>query len=568
MKPEEVIAQYQSALDAAYATVNDVETRYNNAVQQLAAVPPPSSQSYDPTAAEGAWARVKELETSMAKAREQYATVLRQRADAATKARSELKTPEERTAYTARLEAQAAEDNAKAETIKQQNAERAANSAAGKGYRTNAEVEKSVRETPEAEGKTRSAVVGGRKVVQTSDGKGNWYISEDQGPADATQAPEAKGAKRTAVVGGRNVEQEADGKGNWVTVKDVGPVSKPEDALTPGGRAADQATATTALALAQTNLQAAQTNRDKAAVDLATAQRAARQAPTDAQAQKAIETAQKQLDLAVQRETEAIAQLRILNPIAASQAQATLDQTRATTQRTELGTLYGLDARIQAIKAQIASGQIKPEEGDALLQQEIRASVTGITARDDQVNATTIRQQDASLAASKAGNYTSGFGAAMSNFTKLNDTVQPGSDAAGLGFLASMRLLGNQLNTYGPAPSTAAMQSPLLQSVRPTPPPPAPPPAQVQTPTGMPPVTLNINLGSGAAYGGAAPQTPASIQANGGTLSGLLPAGVAGTAADPRNAVPAMLQPDAPATPSDVDRVWGRQTRGAMTSWD
>lgn len=123
MKPDEIAKQYDAAIATALKAVNDVENRYNAAIDRLNTTSPtiPSESGFgaptDNPAYKQVADQVRELEGSMAKAREQHTILLRQKAEAQSNASREANlTPEQK----AKLEADAAHSLAQADQSKAQ----------------------------------------------------------------------------------------------------------------------------------------------------------------------------------------------------------------------------------------------------------------------------------------------------------------------------------------------------------------------------------------------------------------------------------------------------------------
>jgi hypothetical protein len=328
---------------------------------------------------------------------------------------------------------------------------------------------------------------------------------------------------------------------------------------------------------AQADLRLAQSNADQAALQVQQLQ-ANLNATSDEDRRRAIQlelsskqtsldAANQQLDLA--RRT-ADATVRQVGANVAS-TEAGTESTLQGIQKNQLGALYGAQQRAREIGNMIASGQIGPEEGTQLLHDHLTTAIQGTTpfelGKFQTETDTSRRTQDVGLAQSKMSDYTSGMSSLLNWFNTANANADPGSDVVGRGFLAGMNMLGNKLQEYGNVPHPP--MSPLLQSVRPGGASlPAAAPAPVAT---TPPAAagggggghqITINIGPGGADTG---QTPA-----------MLPPGDAGTSRDPRfaglpsqitsqgqigtaisrDAVPAMLQQDQPATPDHVAGLW------------
>lgn len=273
----------------------------------------------------------------------------------------------------------------------------------------------------------------------------------------------------------------------------------PEQQLTPGGRATDTAIANTAEATAAANLKTAQTKATQAEVDLANAQRQARQAPTDTQAQAAIQTAQRSLDLAIEERSAALEQLRKLNPIAAQQAEANLQRTQEQTKQAKLGDLYGLKDRVKEIRDLIASGEIDPKDGDNMIAAAQRGTTVYDVMKQSQADRSTARGQDVSNKNQLAGTFGSTFNSGLSTIADMNKYAAVGSSAGADAFVALLNMAQDRLKQYelppatptdylGPSNPLSGVISAAQQQVA---------PAAVPAGTGAQPITINI--GSGAA---------------------------------------------------------------------
>jgi hypothetical protein len=352
------------------------------------------------------------------------------------------------------------------------------------------------------------------------------------------------------------------------------PPKTPDEALTTGQKAVDTATAANAGATAQANLTTLEANAAQAQANLEDAQRRSRQAPSDAQAQQAIQnaldTAQTQNDTAQQ----ALAQAKALAPGAVAQQGATLASTQAATAASTAGvqqgllgtTLYGLQDKIKQIHDLIAAGQLTPQDADQMIAAAKRGTTPYEVAQRQATDALTARGQDVTNRDSLASTYGTLMGGAGTMFGDLNKNGQPGSDASGRAYLAMMGMAQDYLKSQQVAPATptdylgtgpnptpspignmvnqaqqqlASGQGPGVATVPngaqtmpfsgPTPlpqpmpygggPPVATPMGQTTDSTGH---TITINIG-GTGANGAPPATPAPVVAP----------GVAGTGLDP-----------------------------------
>jgi len=427
---------------------------------------------------------------------------------------------------------------------------------------------------PAGEKRQRLDTTAGNQLVtitEVADGRGGWTLDKDtpiakvdipgvtpKGSADTiTAAPTSEWilkngalernpayvpptkATPTGAVPTSQYVYDAEGKPveNPGYVPPVKPKT-PTELLTPGQAAADTAAVTTAQPMADTALSAAQTNAKIAEANLADAQRRLAQAPTDAQAEQAITTAQKALELANTGLEDAQAQARAEGPGRLAQQQATLESTQQATQKGKLGDLYGRQDRIKQIRDLIASGEIKPQDADAMIAAEMRGTTVYDVQKQRASEASTARGQDVSNKNQLASTFGSTFNSSLNTFGDLNKTGAVGSDATGKAFLATLGLAQDYLKSYaqpaatptdylgtGPSPIggmvNAAQQNLAAPPALPAAPPPLPINAQ---PPAVAPVTINIGGASGSP--GAPPvQTPA-----------LLSPGYAGTQNDPRYA--------------------------------
>jgi len=305
---------------------------------------------------------------------------------------------------------------------------------------------------------------------------------------------------------------------------------------TAGAQASDAAVASTAQGVAEANLATAQ-------LALADAQRRARQSPNDEQAQLAITTAQKGLELANKGLEQAQAQTAAEAPGRLAQQQATLESTQQATQKGKLGDLYGRPDRIKQIRDLIASGEIKPQDADSMIAAEMRGTTVYDVQKQQAAEASTARGQDVSNKNQLASTFGSTFNQGMQTFGDLNKTGAIGSDATGKAFLATLGLAQDYLKSYaqptatptdylgtGPSPIGGMVNAAQQQMAAPAALPAAPPPLPIngQPPT-VAPVTINIGGQPGS------PGTPPVQQ------PALLSPGYAGTQNDPRTA----MTPDA-----------------------
>lgn len=289
---------------------------------------------------------------------------------------------------------------------------------------------------------------------------------------------------------------------------------------TAGQRAVDTATATTAGPAAETALQTAQTNAKKAQAELEDAQRRARQSPTDQQAQAAIQAAVQSSQLANQQLEAAIKQAGALNPIAVQQAQATLAQTQQNVAKGLQGDLYGRREQLQQIRDLLASGDIKPEEADAMSSALNRGTTVYQAMQQAQVDRQAARTQDVSNKNALAGNFASTFTGGLSTLSEMNKYAPVGSTKGADAFVALLNMSQQRLKDYEVAPAQATN---YLGPLQPSPVGSMVNAAQQQMSTAQPQTNaqqpITINIGSGAA---SQPQAQPLLQP-----------GQAGTASDP-----------------------------------
>jgi hypothetical protein len=495
---DQIRQQYQEAVSEARNAYTNASEQLSYALSQLDAAP----EETDPTALSSPLtqkrkelqARVDTLQKTYNDAQQSYTTVLTQRASASTKAADDSDP-----ATKARLQAQADADTARATQIK-------------------AEVNEYLATAPD------------RRAVATQDARLK-KAQADEAEYSLALARETDPQKREAAQAALERARADTARVQAETAQIGRPAPR-----TPEQQRTDTATATTAEAtagvaggLAESTLKKAQADADTAAQNLVNAQRAARQAPTDAQAQAAITTAQKALDLANQNLEQQIAQAGNLNPIAVQQAQATLDRSKQTIQQTQLGDLYGRPQQLQQIRDLVAAGEITPQQADGMSAALNSGTTVYQALQQAQSDRATARTQDVSNKNALAGNFTSAFTSGFSQLADMNKYAPPGSTAGADAFVGLLNMAQDRLKGYEVAPaqqtdylsqtpSTSVGQMANLAQQQ-TAPPVAAAPAPVEQGH-----TININIGgSGAASN---PQPPTTAP---------LPAGVAGTPNDPRN---------------------------------
>jgi hypothetical protein len=291
--------------------------------------------------------------------------------------------------------------------------------------------------------------------------------------------------------------------------------------LTPGQRAVDVATAGTAGGIAEANLRKAQADADTAALNLQNAQTVARQKPTDAQAQQAIATAQRQLDLANQQLEQTIAQAGNLNPIALDQARATLARSKQLIEKDQLGDLYGRQEQIRQIKALVQSGEMSPAEADMAVSALNRGTTVFDAQKQMQADRSIARGQDVSSRNQLAGTFGSMATSSFGQLADMNKYATPGSSAGADAFVAMLNMAQSRLKDYAMPPAQETnylgpigqMASPVsgmvnaaqqqLAAAPVVQPAPQPVPVSAAAPSPAQPITINIGapqaaMGSGA----------------------------------------------------------------------
>jgi hypothetical protein len=300
-------------------------------------------------------------------------------------------------------------------------------------------------------------------------------------------------------------------------------------ALLPSETRTAGAQATTAEATAAVAPQAAQAAVDKAQADVSRTQleiqdlqRQLRQAPTDEQAQTAIQLqlAQKQTEL--QTANQQLDSARQLLPLTVQRQQQIIQQT-------QLGPLYGVEEQKAKIRDMIASGQITADAGNQLLSDWVTKQATGAgsyeRAQQQDLYNRDIRQQDMTFNQGMAGHASNFLNTGIGQLTQALGTMTPGHGAEFAGAVQAYSNLWNQIGqryAQPPAPPSAVSQAPVV----------------------------HINIGSG---------TPTSSDQPAMPQPGALTTGV------PSPAQPGQPQPANPnvpdnmraATPQDVMALWG-----------
>jgi hypothetical protein len=225
-----------------------------------------------------------------------------------------------------------------------------------------------------------------------------------------------------------------------------------------------QAQAAVSPQLAQTAVDQATANVNKTLTELQDLQRQLRQAPTDEQAQQAIQTqlAQKQVEL--QTAQQQLDQAKQLMPIAVAQGQANVGATQANTAltqqniaKTAQGPIFGISDQIAKYKQMIASGQIQPEEANAAIDDWLTKQVTGASTFERQQQANTFNQNqyqtqtdfNRSMAQTAGSFMNQGLG----TLTSALGTMTPGHGAEYAGAVQALAGLWNQIGSRYPAPA-------------------------------------------------------------------------------------------------------------------
>ena len=514
--PDDILQQYEAPVAEARNAYQAAAAQIQFVQDQLDAIPQPEDVSPgSPGEAQALKrkelsARLESVQKMYTSAQEAYTTVLRQRADAVTKVRDEAD-PAKR----AQLDAQAKLDTARADQV----------AAEAKEY-TSPESTQARKDAAAADVRLKTA--------QADEAQYNLDLARETDPIkraqlqaqlDQAKATTARIQKETAQIGQpapRTPEQQRADAAAATTAEAQAanaPTVASAQATTAQAQAtAAQATANTAADRASADLQRAQADAATAQIALQDAQRKARQAPTDAQAQQALDAAQRASDLANQQLEQQIAQAKTLNPIAAQQAQATLDSTKANLQKGVLGDLYGRQEQIRQIKSLVASGDILPNEADQMIAAMNRGTTVFDAQRQAQADRLNARGQTASNLNSLAGNFTSTFNSGLGTLADMNKYAQIGSTAGADAFVALLNMAQDRLSKYqlpdaqtadylgsgGPAPqsSVGALATAAQNALQPAAlPAPAPPPQ---------PSYGGENIGSGAVSNPQPPTTGAT----------------------------------------------------------
>lgn len=473
---------YQNAADQLQYALSQLDTAAQTPISgaDIPGTPEAAQQKQQDDARKALQARVDTLQKTYNDAQQSYTTVLTQRAAATGKAADDADP-----ATRARLQAQAEADTARAAQIK-------------------AESSEFITAAPER----REAA---RQDARLAKAKA------DEAEYNLTLARETDPQKREAA-------QAAVDRAKAETARiqaETAQIGKPKQ-LTPGEAAVDTATATTAAPAADAALQQAQANAKTAQANYEDAVRRGRQAPTDQQAQQAIQAALQSSQLANQQLEAAIKQAGNLNPIAVQQAQATLASTQAATQKNVLGDLAGLRDRIGEIKALVRSGEISPAEGDLMVQAQTRGITVADAFKQQQADRSSARTQDVSNKNQLASTFGSTFNEGLGTIADLNKYAQVGSTAGADAFVALMNMAQDRLKSYelpaaqttdylGGMPQASTPVGAMVNAAQPVQPTVAQQPAAQGTNA---PITINIGGG-------------------GQQQSGLLQPGQTGTAADP-----------------------------------
>lgn len=466
----------------------------------------------------------------------------------------------------------------------------------------NAATPKDPTDTKPAKGLQR--ITTGGVLEEVVDDKGTWSaVLDSQGRivrAIEDAKPPAQNAPTTKTVNGKTFQWDAKGE-QWVEAKGLpAEAPRPEDRppapsvntqapqiprwdgekwvweenrnyrppgsdRTPEQVAADRAKATVAQAEAGTAtgqadaaLRQAQAQADTAAQNLENARRAARQAPTDTQAQQAIQQALQQSNLANQQLEQAIKQAGALNPIAVQQAQATLDRARQQMQQQTLGgDLYGLRDRIKEIKDLLRSGEIDEQTADLMVGAVSRGTTVADALSNISAERTQRRQQDVSNKNQLASTFGSMANQGFSTLADMNKYAAVGSTAGADAFMALLNIAQDRLKAYelpqapetdflGQGSRVGALANTAAQTVAQA------PPAAQPAATANPAQPITINIGSGAASN---PQPPSF-----GSVGASPTAGANQAMGDPyglTNALVSTASRETPATNADVFKAFG-----------
>ncbi|MPZ68599.1 MAG: hypothetical protein GEU71_03620 [Actinobacteria bacterium] len=264
------------------------------------------------------------------------------------------------------------------------------------------------------------------------------------------------------------------------------------------------------------------------------------------------------------------------------QVDQAIETSRESVEAAKMGGLYGLQDRIDEIKRQIASGTLKPEDGDALLNDYINATIAGTTpfeARTTRAQEETQRigqrlsqrGQDVDLAGTQTSTLGSFGSSIFGQLANLNQYAEPGTSGGAAAFRSAVDYMKGQF-PEAPAPVEVPGVPAFLPGGQ---------------GGGQAAGSVVINIGGGGGGGQPAPQTQVggaspwgqsgmntaapnptpSLQPFmdrnlvTGPLAGpgsLGPSGMPAALQAGAAAAPAMVDAMRPASPEDVDRLWGQ----------
>lgn len=484
MDTDQIIQQYQAAIDAAQAQADNLGAQYDFNVQQLAALPdPPAAYAGqpDPNAAKRKQYQtaIETLGKAHADAAQTYIAAIQNRAKALQQAASDQnangRTPEEKAANSAKLLAQAQQDTAAAQ-----------------------KATADLKEWQDAAPDRKAAVLTQQRLAnaQADSAELQNKITASRDPIQTAQLQaqlqQQQTQQKQLEINSQYWDRQAAAATTQQEAGAQAAQSQAQIASAQAGTAKDTAQAQ----LQQLQLQVDQLRRQAAAT-------------TDDQMRKAVE-------LELQSKETALAQAQANVAATTSSTQLSQQAQQETIARNQQGTIYGLQQRKQAIKDMIARGEIDPQKGMDLLQQEIQSSITGITPQQAFTNTQTAASNQTGIANTRQ--------AAEANIISQVRGLhfKPGTGAA----TGAYNLLTDAFNkNFGAqAPN---VQAPLAQAMQPTPPP--------ASPQGG--VTINVNGQSAQPSGptiSPPPPLPGSIPApnTGGQMSPLAQA-MAPTQPDP-----------------------------------
>jgi len=284
------------------------------------------------------------------------------------------------------------------------------------------------------------------------------------------------------------------------------------------------------------------------------------------------------------------AQAKVLVPAQAGLATAQTQAVQATIEQNKLGPMYGLQDRLNAIRAiqdQVfgPGGSGDAAEANKMLQDYVAASVAGTTPYEASVAAANAGQNvyttQAALtnatqaaAASRANAYLGAGANVLGTLAQMNANAPAGSTAGAGAWLDVMRALGAQSSQGVFAPPTQPT-APALPAIL----------ARfagggaTQPNAGAQPINININSGTGSgSSSGAGTGTGAPVPAPAGPQNQGLPAwfgqtptnsGVASSAGLPswlggESNLPGVLAQHAPATTNSVMSNWANELKSGV----